>query len=363
MPSFITVRLLLTVIVAGAVLAFGLLLLTVAIRLLRYVVDRRRAAAEKQVRPAMLEAIAGEGVDASLVAAAGAHGRAVERLAFGYLARVRGDGHDLLAGLLQQRGTAGRVLRASRHPGPNRRANAASRLGLIASAEAGQRLDQMATGDHSARVRIVAARGLGKTGTGHAASTLLSLLGPDGKVPEGVVASALLELGPEAVPALRAEVRPGRDAHRRALAADLLGLLDVMPAWEDLVGCLAENDLGLRLNAARALGRLGVPQAAAALSHCLAAGQNLELRAVAARSLGLIGSQDSTGPLAACLDDPDYWVAHNAAAALAALGQGGQQVLVRVAAGHGAGSLHAREALYGVRLTEGEPLPVVGVGR
>jgi HEAT repeat protein len=366
-PSFLTVQFLLTLIVAGSAIAFALLLLTLAARLLRYAVDRHRAAADRQVRPAMLEAIAGDGVDAALVAAAGPRGRAVERLAFGYLARVRGDGHDLLADLLQQRGTVGRVLRASRQPGANRRANAASRLGLIASAEAGQRLRQLAAGDRSARVRIVAARGLGKTGTAEAASTLLSLLGPDGKVPDGVVASALLELGPEAVPALRAAARPGRDAHRQAMAADLLGLLDTMPAWEELAGCLAEDDLEVRLSAVRGLGRLGVPQGVGPLTACLAAGQDLELRAVAARSLGLIGSPDSAGPLAACLADPDYWVAHNAAEALAALGPAGQQVLVRVAAGDSAGGPYAREALFGVRLTEGESLPAAaeraGAGR
>jgi HEAT repeat protein len=369
MPSFITVRLLLAVIVVGSVIALALLLVTVAVRLLRYAVDRRRAAAEDHVRPAMLEAIAGDGIDPALVAASGGRGRAVERLTFGYLARVRGDGHDLLAGLLEQRGTAGRVLRTSRRPGPDRRATAASRLGLIASPGARRRLEQMATGDHTIRVRIVAARGLGKTGTPEAAGTLLSLLGPEDKVPDGVVASALLELGPEAVPALRTAVQagPGRDAHRQALAADLLGLLDAMPAWADLVGCLAEDDPAVRVSAARALGRLGVPQAAGPLIPCLAAGEDPELRAVAASSLGLIGSPDSAGPLAACLADPDYWVAHHAAVALAALGPAGQQVLVRAAAGNGPSSPHAREALFGVRLAEGEHLPAAaeraGAGR
>ena len=137
MPSFITVRFLLAVIIIGATVALALLLLVVVFRTARFLLGRRRRArVESQVRPAMLQAIAGEGVDTELVHARGGRGRAVDRLAFAYLARVRGEGHDLLADLLEQRGVISRVIRRSAWPGPNWRAAAASRLGLIASTEA-----------------------------------------------------------------------------------------------------------------------------------------------------------------------------------------------------------------------------------
>ena len=372
MPSFITVPFLLAVIVIGSAVAFALLLLTVMVRAIRYLIERHRERMESGVRGAMLQAIAGEGMDGDLVAARGGRGRAVERLAFSYLARVRGEGHDLLADLLERRGVVSRVIRHSAWPGHNRRAVEASRLGLIASTEAQQRLEQMALEDSSVRVRIVAARGLGKTGTPESADTLLSMLGPMDLVPEGIVASALLELGPEAVPALRRTVRSGRpgagegaqgaeaaggaggaafdgDGRRSAMAADLLGLLDVMPAWEELVACIHSPDKAVRVNAVRALGRLGVPQACDAISKCLVPDEDSDLRAVAAHALGRIGDPRSVGPLASCLGDAGYWVAHNAAAALAALGSPGRQALARAAAVNAAGAPHAREALVAAR--------------
>ena len=237
-------------------------------------------------------------MDPELIRARGGRGRAVERLAFAYLTRVRGEGRDLLAGLLEQRGVVSRAIRRSRWPGSNSRAAAASRLGLIASPEAAARLDQMATADRSMRVRIAAARGLGRTGTAEAAVALLSLLGPPDVVPEGVVASALLELGPGAAPALRRTLESGNPGggHRRAMAADVLGLLAMMPAWEDLIRYVRDPELPVRVSAVRALGRLGVPRAADALSPCLAPGEDGELRAVAAHALGRIGDPHSAGP-------------------------------------------------------------------
>lgn len=355
MPSFVTVPFLLAVIVIGSAVALTLLLVTVLVRISRYLIRRHKAQVESEIRGPILRAIAGEGVDASLIAVRGSRGRAVERVAFGYLARVRGDGHDLLADLLERRGVVSRVVRRSSWPGHTTRAVEANRLGLIATPEAEQRLERMAVEDRSMRVRIVAARGLGKTGTPHAAETLLGMLGQVDPVPAGIVASALLELGPEAAPALRRTVRSsfgedaddaaGRDGRPRAMAADLLGLLDVMPAWEDLVACLHGADTAVRVSAVRALGRLGVPQACDAISKCLVPDEDTAVRAEAAQALGRIGHPGSVGPLVTCLGATDYWVAHNAAEALAALGSPGRQALARAAAVNAAGAAHAREAL------------------
>jgi HEAT repeat protein len=354
MPSFVTVPFLLAVIVIGSAVALTLLLVTVLVRISRYLIRRHKAQVESEIRGPILRAIAGEGVDTSLIAVRGSRGRAVERVAFGYLARVRGDGHDLLADLLERRGVVSRVVRRSSWPGHTTRAVEANRLGLIATPEAEQRLERMAVEDRSMRVRIVAARGLGKTGTPHAAETLLGMLGQVDPVPAGIVASALLELGPEAAPALRRTVRSsfgedaddaGRDGRPRAMAADLLGLLDVMPAWEDLVACLHGADTAVRVSAVRALGRLGVPQACDAISKCLVPDEDTAVRAEAAQALGRIGHPGSVGPLVTCLGATDYWVAHNAAEALAALGSPGRQALARAAAVNAAGAAHAREAL------------------
>jgi HEAT repeat protein len=370
MPSFVTVPFLLTVIVIGSAVALTLLLVTVLVRISRYLIGRHKAQVESGIRGPILRAIAGEGVHADLITARGSRGRAVERLAFGYLARVRGDGHDLLADLLERRGVVSRVIRRSSWPGHTTRAVEANRLGLIATPEAERRLERMAAEDRSVRVRIVAARGLGKTSTPHAAETLLSMLGQADLVPPGIVASALLELGPEAVPALRRTVRSGYgedtgdaaasgDGQSRAMAADLLGLLDVMPAWEDLVACLHGPDTAVRVSAVRALGRLGVPQACDAISKCLVPDEDAAVRAEAAQALARIGHPSSVGPLVTCLGATDYWVAHNAAAALAALGSPGRQALARAAAVNAAGAAHAREALAAARVSRPEAEPAL----
>lgn len=332
------------VIAAGAAACLALLLLAVALRAGASLLARWRRRAEQLVRPLVLEAVMGRGVPEEAVAARGRRGRAVERVAFSYLARVRGEGHDLLADLLQRRGVTGRLIGRSGWPSRHRRAAAASQLGLLGTVAAERQLEALASADPSPQVRIVAARGLGKTGEPAAADTLLSL--PPAGVPAGVVASALLELGHEATPALRDVVAdPSVPGAQRAMAADVLGLLDELTAYPELAGCLASPDPQLRSSAASALGRLGLPQAAGALLGCLGEGEDPGVRAAAARALGQLGDPRAVPALAACLAEPDYWLAHHAAAALALLGPPGQRALASAAAGDQPGSRHAGEAL------------------
>jgi hypothetical protein len=361
MGSFVTATILLWVIAAGTALALLLVLLTVSVRAGRRLLDRRRARLEHKVRPRLLEAVAGEGVPEDLVTLRGARGRAVDRLAFGYLPQVRGEGHQLLAELLRRRGTEARVISQANFPSRNRRATAAARLGLIASADSAVQLADMAARDPSQRVRIVAARGLGNTGRPEAASVLLGLL-PEDLVPEGIVASALLELGPEGAPVLRKALGDdgqGREPER-AMAANTLGLLDEMTAWEELAACLDDPAPAVRINAARALGRLGMPRAAPALTRCLADGENPDLRAVAARALGRIGDEHAVPALAGCLTAPGYWVAHNAAEALAALGEPGREALAEAARSGGPAVPYAREALTMAELAGARREPRLG---
>ncbi len=359
MPSFITVSFLLWVIVAGSALALCLLLAAVAGRGLRELIRRYRARMDQGVRPLVLAVIAGEEIPDGLTAAGGARGRAAERLIFSYLAQVRGEAHGLLTKVLERRGTVARVIRQSRRRWRYRRARAAEQLGLIASPAAERRLAELISGDSSMEVRIVATRGLGKAGSAGAATALLRSLSRANPVPEGIVAAALLELGPDGVPALR-EALSGKAAggrHQRAMAAEVLGLLDDMPSWTGLAENLASADLEVRVSAIRALGRLGMPRAAGPVAGCLAPHEEPALRAVAARALGRIGAPESAPVLAACLDDPNYWVAHNAAEALAQLGPAGERELALAAAGHRPGMMHAREAMARGALARGEPPP------
>src|SRR6266516_156378 len=352
MPGFPTDGFLLDVSAAGAALAAGLLLGTVAARILRAVLSGRRARAEQAIRPMVLAVVSGGEASAALISARGMQGRAAERIAFAYLAQVRGEAAAFLAEALSRRGTVTRLVRQAHSPRAHRRARAAERLGLIASPEAERGLAELVTGDQNPEVRIVASRALGKTGSAAAARTLLHSLSRPAPVPEGIVASALLELGPEAVPGLRAELAGGR--RQRAMAANVLGLLDELPAWQGLVENASGGSVEVRASAVRALGRLGLPQAIGRVTACLHPSEDPALRAAAAHALGRIGDPRSARPLAACLDDPHYWVAHNAAMALAEIGGAGLTELTLAAAGLGSAAAHAREALARRALARGE---------
>ena len=267
MPSLLTEAFLVNAIVVGSLLSAGLLLVTAGARVFRSLLGAGRARAEAHVRPMVLAVVSGEEPPGDLIAARGARGRAAERLTFAYLAQVRGDAAACLVEGLRQRSAIQRVLRSAHSDSAHRRARAAERLGLIASPAAEARLTELITADNDRGVRIVATRALGKTASAAAARALLHSLSRPAPVPEGIVASALLELGPEAVPALRAELEGGR--RQRAMAATVLGLLDELPAWPDLVANVAGGDFEVRASAVRALGRLGLPQATGAVTACL----------------------------------------------------------------------------------------------
>lgn len=352
MPAFPATGFLLDISGTGVVLAVSLLLGTAAARVLRALLSGRRARAERVVRPMVLAVVSDGEVPAALIAARGGQGRAAERIAFAYLAQVRGEAAVFLADLLARRGAVARLIRLTHSPRAHRRARAAERLGVIASPEAERRLAELVTGDHNPEVRIVATRALGKTGSAAAARTLLYSLSRPAPVPAGIVASALLELGPEAVPGLRAELAGGR--RQRAMAANVLGLLDELPAWEGLVENVSSGSVEVRTSAVRALGRLGLPQAIGPVTACLRAGEDPALRAAAAYALGRIGDPRSVQPLADCLEDPHYWVAHSAAMALAEIGGPGVTALSLAAAGLDSGAAHAREALARRALARGE---------
>ncbi len=363
MPSLLTAGFVLAVTIAGAVLAASLVLGAMAARILRILLKGRRVRAEQAMRPMVLAVVCGADAPPELISARGELGRAAERILFAYLAQVRGEAAVFLAGVLSHRGAMARLIRRTHSPRAHRRARAAERLGLIAAPDAEVRLAELVTGDQNPEVRIVATRALGKTGSAAAARTLLHSLSRPAPVPEGVVASALLELGPEAVPGLRAELAGGR--RQRAMAANVLGLLDELPAWEGLVENVGSGSVEVRASAVRALGRLGLPQAIGPVTACLHAAEDPLLRAAAAHALGRIGDPASARPLAACLEYPHYWVAHNAAMALAEIGGPGLIELSLAAAGLGSGAAHAREALAWRALARGErpAAPVPGPER
>jgi HEAT repeat protein len=336
--------LLLIVMAAGVGASLFIVLLVATRRVARLLDDRHRSRVEPPVRLLLIQAIADNHIEPELVLARGSRGRALERIAIELLGKTRGEAHELLTNLLDERGFTTRTLRQASRRGRGRRALAAERLGAIGSPEASERLEQLTLEDHSVEVRVVATRALGRVGGARAATTLLKSLAHPHPLPEGIVAMALLDVGAEAIPSLCETLRSD-SAAQRSMATEALGPLEAVAAWRDIAVLLDDVDVRVRVNAVRALGQLGVPDAGDAVARCLEPAGPAALRAEAARALGQIGADRYVPLLVTGVENRDHSVAHNSAEALTKAGDAGYRALLMLAARSGDGSDHAREAL------------------
>jgi HEAT repeat protein len=167
-----------------------------------------------------------------------------------------------------------------------RRAAAAYRLGDMGCDEAAPAL-LVALDDRNRTVRAAAARSLGRLKIVDAAKPLVEAL-VSGLVPNGVAGEALVELGPAAVPELRAIAE--HPSHRlRATAIALLGLVGGSADSPLAVDRLADPSAEVRAAAADTLARIGGPAAEPALRSTLD-DRIPFVRASAAVALGAIGS-------------------------------------------------------------------------
>lgn len=256
------------------------LLITLAIR--RVVLDRRGrryAAAVRRVRPIAIEIVEEEDYrppalpasdQAVLADMLGRYARQLTGVAGTRVADYF-RGSDALAQSQRELGSR----RAWR------RATAAYRLGDMGCEEAAPVL-LAALDDRNRMVRGAAARSLGRLKIVDAAKPIVEAL-VSGRVPNGVAGEALVELGPAAVPELRA-IAEHPSFRLRATAIALLGL----------VGGSADQPL--------AIARLGDPSA--------------DVRAAAADTLARIGGSPAEAALRSALDDRIPFVRAGAAVAL-----------------------------------------------
>jgi HEAT repeat protein len=146
----------------------------------------------------------------------------------------------------------------------------------------------VALDDGNRTVRAAAARSLGRLKIVDAAKPLVEEL-VSGRVPNGVAGEALVELGPAAVPDLRAIAE--HPSHRlRATAIALLGLVGDSADSPLAVRCLSDPSADVRAAAAETLARIGGSAAESALRATLDDRIHF-VRAGAATALGEIGSR------------------------------------------------------------------------
>jgi HEAT repeat protein len=121
--------------------------------------------------------------------------------------------------------------------------------------------------DRKRTVRAAAARSLGRLRIVEAAKPLVEAL-VSGLVPNGIGGEALVELGPAAVPELRA-IAEHPDHRLRATAIALLGLVGGSTDSPLAVRCLGDPSAEVRAAAAESLARIGGPAAEPALRSAL----------------------------------------------------------------------------------------------
>lgn len=323
------------IVVAIAFVAVALLLLIVLA--IRRVVLARRARqyteAEKRVRPIAIALVEGQAAQPRLsstdqVVLAEVLGR--------FSRKLTGAADERVADYFLDSDALAAALRELRSRRAWRRAAAAYRLGDMACAEAAPAL-LTALDDRKRVVRAAAARSLGRLGVLDAVKPLVEAL-VSGRVPHGVAGQALVELGPAAVPELRAIA--GHPSWRlRSTAVALLGLVGDSSDSRLAVDALEDPSAEVRAAAAEALGRVGVAAAEPALRSALD-DRIPFVRAKAAASLGAIGSAAALPRLLEMARTDRFRPARAAAQAVARIAPG---QLAAAAAAPGAGP-HLHEA-------------------
>jgi HEAT repeat protein len=317
---------------------------TPLVRVARHVRERRRARRAVVPRRALL-ALAADGADPEeLVRMPAADWRAVEPTAYELLGKVRGEARVAMAEVFLGRGLVERARRDLRRRGVVRRARAAGALGSLGDRPAVPDLCRLLEDPHL-DVQVTAVHALGRVGDPAACGPLIASLATSHPTPSQLVANSLAQIGRPAVPDL-IKALDDPSPLVRTTALDALRLLGAAEAEERVAEVLhTELSLEVRLHAVAALGRFGGRAAVAPLLAAADTTQPTRLRAAAARALGELGALAAVPPLRALLSSSDYWVAHEAAGALLAVGSDGAAALAEAATGSDRAAAHAREAL------------------
>jgi hypothetical protein len=305
--------------------------------------ERRRAAAERRMRPVAFAVLDGGQPPARAALA----DRDLEALA-GLLARygrtLDGDARARIGTFFRVAGLVDREARAVARGRRWRRVLAAHTLGDTACRDAVLPLCHALAHDPERSVRTAAAISLGRLGAVEAVGDLAFAL-TYARVPEVAAGQALALLGTAAVPSLRFLTRHD-DAALRATACELLGWVGGPTDQDALLPCLRDPAAEVRARAARALGRIGAGQAAHELEVALR-DRIPFVRTAAAHALATLGTPTAIFSLVRQAQRDSFWPATAAARALERIAP---DVVAELAARGGAG-IHIGESADRLALT------------
>ncbi|MEO5981050.1 MAG: HEAT repeat domain-containing protein [Pedococcus sp.] len=290
--------------------------------------ENRTAIALAPLRGALIELAAGEPDGLPVLRSArGKAADAVDDAAVRLLAKVRGEPAGQLVAVLEEHGALDRAKADASHRSPVRRAHAVQLLGLAHVADSTALISE-ALEDEAAEVRASAAYAAAYLADPWLAAPLLRSVGDGGGIPAGLAADALLEMGVEIAPVLRAAMR-NPAPRTRMVAAHVAGagtFVQALPELRELIG--SDTDLTVRIEAAESLGLIGRESEVELLTRHTAVGVATDLRRTCARALGRIGAPSALPTLVGLLDDSDTRLAELAAQALVQLGTPGVDTLV-----------------------------------
>ena len=307
-------------------LAMSAMILLIVARVVRDRADARRAGLTGQLQSMLLSVVAGEDIDAPVVAQLRAHPAVVATLLLEIGGVIRGADRDHLFDILQTIGVFAVIRDTATSGHKANRLHCVEAVGLFPSAEAAKVLRDLCR-DPDLAIRFAAAGGLVARGDTVSVPAMVSNLLSQGGAPTGralEVIGRLARQNPQA--ALRAASRP--DLSITALAAILhavgisgdYGLIDDLALWA------IHPEGGVRAAAIEALGLMRHPAAQPMISNAL--GDPVwQVREAAIRATGLGGLETEVEILAKRLVDPLWSLRFAAARALAQMEGAG---LVRI---------------------------------
>jgi HEAT repeat protein len=299
---------------------------------------RRRAELEDGLKPIALALL--DGGSSELPALGRREGEVLADLLGRYAQAVTGEARDRVARYFAWEGTVARELDTlTDNTGDEpawRRATAAFRLGDIGTPAAEPALVH-ALSDPSQEVRIAAARSLGRLRVPESVPSLLASAA-DRRVPGPLVRWALLQIGPQALPGLRA-LLSAEEPRARAGAVQLIGLLGGPRDAAEVGARLRDTAAVVRAQAALALARIGSEETMEALLATLE-DRIPEVREAAGTALGALRDRRAAAPLAEHAEHDTFEVARASARSLVAIDP--SAAAARAAA---SGSPHLLEAL------------------
>ncbi len=293
---------------------------------------RRTLLAEREamVRSALYRTLGGPEESAGALAELDhADPRLVETKARALLPALRGEDRETLARLLESRGATEAARRQCRSRRATQRAAACTLLGDVGSSYAVLDLVPLLD-DPRPVVRTAAARALGRVGQPAGVVPLMgAVAGPRG-LPIDVAADAIQQIRDWPVSLLPPCLDSPCDA-TRGLAVELLGRFHALDSVDDLLEVLeADPSPGVRIRAARALGRIGSPRSVQPLIAVVHVGPGA-LRAEAVTALGRVGAVAAVPTLRVTLLGPSLPLSEAAATALSAIAPRGLEVLHEIA--------------------------------